>query len=690
MNKTRSDDNRPYILGVSASHNGAACIIRGDEIIVAIQEERLTRVKRKRVIAGKPSLAIQYCLDSANIEVSDLDMIVVCVQGSTEDPRQNAALNPQFKHRRSNVPILYAPHHLCHAISAYATSGFSYSDILVIDGIGSPQSDLIVEEKKLVENNQVLWESLSCYETDGNKIEPLIKHMSISLDFNVRGEISDSKLHEHPTKSPIPIVNRKQPSKQPQLTSLSISSLGSMFEAVSLIIFGERLQAGKVMGLAAYGNPTIPIEEFLDWENGVITYKDVFEARFKQHEFWPMHTNDFQDLACSVQHALEYAVLKQIDFLRQRTNGKHLCYAGGVALNTLLNERIIRESGYEKIHIIPAAEDSGTAIGAAYHGLRQLTGTYHSKPILSDGLGHDYSKQNMVRSLPGVQYHEGSLIEAIDKVVEQLCAGNTGAWFQGGAELGPRALGQRSMICDPRTQKAKDNLNMKVKKREAFRPFAPIVLAEHVQDWFDFGDSDPHSPFMLRVASVRPHVKNLIPAVVHIDGSARVQTVTKENGLLYNLLQHFYAATGVPVLLNTSLNVAGEPIVETPNDAWRCLYTTPLSFGMIDQQLVLKKDIDHSLLDFIPNKRLNRFVINKEMLNQNPAGTVSIFADTPWGELESTVSIQHLFILNTIDGKRSGLDIMRHLQQDPLNARHREVMLDTFRALHQFHAIEFT
>jgi carbamoyltransferase len=689
MNKPCSGGNRSYILGVSASHNGGACLIRGDEIIVAIQEERLTRVKRKRVLASEPSLAIQYCLDSANIEISDLDMIVVCVQGNTQDPRQNASLNPQFEHRRNSAPIVYAPHHLCHAISAYATSGFSDSDILVIDGIGSPQSDLTVEERKLTANDKKLWEGLSYYRIDGEQIEPLIKHMSRSLDFNKKIKVNDSKFYEQSTKPLIPTVHRPQPSKQTQLTSLSITSLGSMFEAVSLIIFGERLQAGKVMGLAAYGNPTISIEEFLNWENGVITYTDAFESRFKQHKFWPMHTSCFQDLACSVQHALEYAVLKQIEFLRHRTNGKNLCYAGGVALNTLLNERIIRESGYDKVHIIPAAEDSGTAIGAAYYGLQKLSNTYHTKPILTDSLGHDYSNGNMAKSLPGVEYYEGSLIEALDKVVDLLCAGNIGAWFQGGAELGPRALGQRSMICDPRTQNAKDNLNHKVKKREAFRPFAPIVLAEHAQDWFDFGDSDPQSPFMLRVAQVRPHVKDLIPAVVHVDGSARVQTVTKENGLLYVLLQHFYVATGVPILLNTSLNVAGEPIVETPKDAWRCLYTTPLSFGMIDQQLIIKNNNSQSLLDFIPNKIINHFIINKESANPHSAGSVSVFADTPWGELKSTISIHHLYILNAIDGKRSGVDIMRGFKQDPLDKQNKETMLDTLRTLHQFHAINF-
>lgn len=690
---TRSESHnikkQPFVLGISASHNGGACLLRGNDIVVAIQEERLTRVKRKRVYASEPALAIQYCLSSAKIDVSDLDLIVICVQGSTQHPRQDALLNPQLKNKRDDVDIIYVSHHLCHAISAYATSGFSDSDLLVIDGIGSPYADLPDNERKLVPTKQNYWEGLSCYHAHDQGIKPVIKHMWRSTE--LRRPSTNTALVGTSSEKGLVRITRNNPSMLTHLSSVSIGSLGSMFEAVSLIIFGERLQAGKVMGLAAYGTATIPVHDFLLWEDGKIIYTSTFAARFKEHEIWPKHEREHQNLAASVQQALEYAVLKQIDFLRQRTQATRLCYAGGVALNTLLNERIIRESGYEQVFIIPAAEDSGTAIGAAYYGMWQLVDEQSTKALQIDSLGHHYSEQEVISSLkmlPGIHSLNNSP-DGLDSVVEKLCNGNVGGWFQGGSELGPRALGQRSMICDPRTQKAKDDLNNQVKKREAFRPFAPIVLAEHAQNWFDFGDTDAHSPFMLRVANIFPHAKDHIPAVMHIDGSARVQTVTEENGLIYPLLQRFYAATGVPILLNTSLNVAGEPIVETPEDTWRCLQTTPLTFCMIGQQLILKKDNSQCLLDFIPLKTISRYAIEKQSNASQSLLAANIWAETPWGELRSKISIHHLYVLNEVDGKRTGLQIMQGLRKAPDNLEHRQNMLSVLAVLHQFHAIRF-
>ncbi len=687
--------HRPYILGISASHNGGACLLHGDDILVAIQEERLTRIKRDRVYASKPSLAIQYCLSSANIEVTELDLIVVCVPGQIKHASQDASLNPQLKNKRDDVEIIYAPHHLCHAISAFATSGFSRSDLLVIDGIGSPQTDLPENEVRLTQGKDDYWEGLSSYRVEDNQIIPLTKHMSHSPEVASPEEWDETigPLKTYTTTTGLIRVGRELDSHNARISAVTIGSLGSMFEAVSLIIFGERLQAGKVMGLAAYGKPTIPVEEFLDWSDGKITYTSTFTTRFTQHRIWPENASEHQDLACSVQLALEYAVLKQVEFLRQTSRGTHLCYAGGVALNTLLNERIIRESGYEKVYIIPAAEDSGTALGAAFFGLRQLVGAFPRNALSTDNLGHNYSEQEVacsIDSLPATHFIGNCVKDRLDKVVEELCDGSIVAWFQGGAELGPRALGQRSMLCDPRTVAAKNYLNLQVKKREAFRPFAPIVLAKHALDWFDFGESEPLSPFMLRVAEALPRAKELIPAVVHFDGSARVQTVTKENGLLYPLLKRFYAKTGVPVLLNTSLNVAGEPIVETPRDVWRCLYSTPIYLCMIDQQLMVKNNISKSLLDFTATATITRYTIDKPGNKIQNSLSVNIWANSPWGELESKISIHHFFILNAQDGKRSGLQIMHDMQQDPNNPEHRQSMLDALRVLHQFHAIRFS
>ena len=704
MPLTRSKSEAPLILGVSASHNGGACLIHGANIIVAIQEERLTRVKRKRIRGSEPSLAIQYCLNSAQIKLSDVDLIVVCVQGCSKNSVQDASLNVQLQSKRDDVEIIYVPHHLSHAISAYATSGYSSSDILVIDGVGSPTIDLLQTERKLAPKGKDYWENLSCYQASGMHIEPLIKHMHQCSEMTAARKTLGIKTSIKAASQAI----LSRPSQANNLNSADLSnacsrirvgSLGLMFEAASLIIFGEQMQAGKVMGLAAYGEATIPIEEFLSWDDGQISYTKRFISHFAGYSKWPDHITDYQNLASSVQRALEYATLKQIAFLRERTQGKNLCYAGGVALNTLLNERIIRESGYQQVHIIPAAEDSGAAIGAAYYGLMRLGETFSTSRLTTDRFGHHYSQDQVCESLsrlPGIQcLSAGNQTEQhalLDNVVQHLCAGEVGGWFQGGSELGPRALGQRSMLCDARSGSAKDYLNNHVKRRESFRPFAPIVLQEHAAEWFDFGDTEASSPFMLRVADVLPRAKKKIPAVMHVDGTARVQTVSPENGLVYDLLQIFYQATAVPILLNTSLNVAGEPIVETPEDAWRCLQSTPLTFCMLENTLLVKENSQQTLLDFYPHSVIKRYTIEKHSTgNDRPDKVpgVSISADTPWGELQSTISIPSFHLLQLMGGQRNGWDLIHYLNKDSKNQSNQLAMIKTIQTLHQYYAIQF-
>lgn len=700
----RSKSENPLILGISASHNGAACLIRGTEIIVAIQEERLTRVKRKRIRGSESSLAVQYCLDSAQVKVSDLDLIVVCVQGCAKNRIQDASLNAQLQNKRGDVEIIYAPHHLCHAISAYATSGFSSSDILVIDGLGSPKIDLIEAEQALAPAGKNYWETLSCYQARGMHIEPLMKHMCQFREPVVKTKPTHFKgMLKTLSLNCLNILDKTTKldtasfsDTYPQIT---IGSLGSMFEAASLIIFGERLQAGKVMGLAAYGKATIPIDEFLTWHDGQICYTNRFMSRFADYPKWPKNAREYQNLASSVQRALEYAALKQITFLRERTQGTNLCYAGGVALNTLLNERIIRESGYQHVSIIPAAEDSGTAIGAAYYGLMQLGRAFYTSRLTTDSLGHHYSQNEVIESLsrlPGLQRfsatNQPEQIDLLNQVIERLCAGEVGGWFQGGSELGPRALGQRSLLCDARSHSARDYLNNHVKQRESFRPFAPIVLQEHAAEWFDFGDTQPSSPFMLRVADVLPHAREKIPAVTHVDGTARVQTVSPENGHLFHLLQAFHQATGVPILLNTSLNVAGEPIVETPEDAWRCLQTTPLTFCMIEKTLLVKDNPRQTLLDFYPRSVIKRFIIEQNStsaVKADKARVVSIWSDTPWGELHSTISVPCFHLLQLMDGQRNSWDLLHNLNEGGQDQSNQQTMLTTMQTLHQYYAIQF-
>src|SRR6185369_15684150 len=288
--------------------------------------------------------------------------------------------------------------------------------------------------------------------------------------------------------------------------------------------------------------------------------------------------------------ALEDALLYLAGRIRGLSRSDNLCYAGGVALNSVANERIIRESGFSNVYIMPAAEDSGTAIGAAYHGLWQLTKHNSQRPLFHDAPGRTYSAADITIALNGsADIRVIRSTDVISDAVELICDGKIVGWFDGGSELGPRALGQRSILCDPRRRDGKEILNRRVKMREAFRPFAPAVLLEEAVNWFEFGDTTPESPFMLRVVPVNEEKKEKVPAIVHVDGTGRVQTLTRENNSrFYELVKKFQDKTGVPMLLNTSFNRMGQPIIETPADAIECLLNTGLDCCVFEDRIVFK------------------------------------------------------------------------------------------------------
>ena len=311
---------------------------------------------------------------------------------------------------------------------------------------------------------------------------------------------------------------------------------------------------------------------------------------FRQSDRWPKCRNEYKALARSVQAALEDALLYLVRHIRGLCKSENLCYAGGVALNSVANERILRESGFKNVYIMPAAEDSGTAIGAAYHGLWQLTKHNSQRPLLHDAPGRTYSSADVSAAVdkhPNVRVFRSSNV--ISDAVELLCDGKIIGWFDGGSELGPRALGQRSILCDPRRPDGKDTLNARVKMRESFRPFAPAVLLEEAAKWFNFNGTTHESPFMLRVVEVKPAKQNDVPAIVHVDGTGRLQTLTREhNGRFYELVKAFNGQTGVPMLLNTSFNRMGQPIIETPGDAIECLLNTGLDCCVFEDRIVFK------------------------------------------------------------------------------------------------------
>ncbi len=558
-------NNSPWVLGISASHNGAVCLMHGSEIVVSIQEERLLRRKRWKIAGAQHTLALDYCFDYAGIKPRDLSMVVISSPMSVRTTLNNLRLNSYLQVELNKIETVTIPHHFAHAVGAFATSGFAESAVLVVDGLGSTSTELRPDElETIVSGFKEGWEMISIYSAAGTELRSLEKHVIDGFDwYNYNG-----------------------------VGMPWFRSLGSIFSSSAEQIFGESLDAGKVMGLAPYGKPSIPSEEFFEIINGEFVFYDKVPARFRHEERWPLHQAEYKDLACSAQLALEQALLYLVQRVSDLCPSQNLCYAGGVALNSVANEKMIQVSRFKHPYLMPAAEDSGPAIGAAYYGVWQLTQKNERRRLVHDAVGREYSAAEIRKTIaetPAVEIVDSD--DVIADTVALLCQGNNIGWFQGKSELGPRALGQRSIICDPRRAEAKDLLNSKVKHREAFRPFAPVVLLEEAANWFDWGTGAGDSPHMLRVAKFHPEKLGVVPAVEHVDGTGRVQTVTKENnGRFYELVAKFHEQTGVPIILNTSFNVMGVPIVETPEDALFCLLSTGLDYCVLGDTIVKKRE----------------------------------------------------------------------------------------------------
>lgn len=642
--KSSAGKPTPWILGISASHNGSVCLLRGDEIVAAIQEERLVRVKRRSIKGAAPCLSINYCLDYAGIRPSDLDMIVLCVQGRARSREQDIRLNPQLQVLLHGVPTLTISHHMGHAVSAFATSGFEESAVLVADGVGSPYEDFSPDEQaRVVGRNEDGWESISLYHAKGTTITAVEKHL-------VKG---DEWLGRRKSSMP------------------TFGSLGGMYSAVATQIFGDPMDgAGQVMGLAPFGEAVFPAGDFFDVVDGQFLFSDKVPAQFQHNRRWPECEAQYVNLARSVQEALEEAILYLAGRLRAAVPSENICYAGGVALNCVTNERLIRESGFKRLFIIPAAEDSGAAVGAAFYGLWQLDPRNTRFRLVCDSLGREYDQASIDRSIeksPAVAVPK-SCRDVLDETVERLCQGQFAGWFQGGSELGPRALGQRSILADPRSPDAKATLNDRIKFRAAFRPFAPSVLYEEADKLFEYDDSEMESPFMLRICRFRPHARERVPAVVHIDGTGRIHTVRKDaNSKLHELLKRFYERTGVPILLNTSFNISGEPIVETPEDALWCLLYTNLDFLVLGDRIVTKEQGFNSILDLCPHITATGCSIELQITDGRltdllPADKRASFeVSTPWGGTHQSLPDYVINVLRFIDGESDGWTILKRM-----------------------------
>lgn len=575
-----------WTLGISLSHNGSACLLHNDKLVVAIQEERLTRTKRHALTAGSYMHCVPYCLAAAGIDLAEIDIIALACLSLDGRAINNLKNNPQFATINEHVSIFQFPHHQSHAAYSVATSAVSNAAVLVVDGQGTSLQTWSKDEKKALtkgeyEIGKEYFEVASIYYFQQGQFTPLFKQAASAVHKNTH----------------------------------SIHGLGAMYEKASRTIFGDQQQNGKVMGLASLGSPTLPIDTFhTSSADGSLTFscpKSVFDLEKINSSQWSglgFKSNEAQNLAASVQAALEHGMLHYADLAKSLTNEGTLVLGGGVALNGVANERLLRELNFEQVFFPPAVEDSGNAIGAAYLAVWEKQGWRQPERQQRDSVGRCYSDEDIKQSvkLNPFVICEPILDSKIEQAVERLCNNQILGWFQEGSELGPRALGNRSILSDARPTNAKMRLNVRVKHREMYRPFAPIVLESEAENWFDLTSMQgkpvaSNSPFMTRVVPINKDKLSIIPGAAHVDGTGRFQTVSEANGAIFDLLTAFYEKTGVPILINTSFNLAGEPIVESPADACFDLIATDIDALICENYLITRRQgVEHGILDYLP------------------------------------------------------------------------------------------
>lgn len=528
------------MLGIAASHNGAVCLMHGHRIVAAIQEERLTREKYAPLVPARGFRGLDYVLGSAGIGAGDLDLVVLCPLQPPSSPFNDLSRHPALASR----PRMTVPHHLGHAAAAYGCSGHAEATVLVIDAMGSRVDDLGEAERQAIAGPAAGREVVSIYRAHGVELTAVEKHVAVHPDV----ELGDD---HRPRMFPF-------------------SSLGFMYQTIAEQIFGSWHDSGKLMGLAAHGNATTPVADFFSIDAGRLRFADLVPQRFRHRDRWPERRGEYADLAASTQAALEIGLDAFVNRAAAHGGGGNLCFAGGVALNILANERLLHRSGrFADVFVLPAAEDCGTAVGAACLGVWQLMGERRPLRVPDDFLGRPYG--------------DGAPAHA-EHVAELLAAGALVGWFEGGAEFGPRALGHRSILADPRRSDTKPRLD-RIKQREAFRPYAPAILEEQAARWFDLEATSQTSPLMLRAPRFRPGCETRVPAVVHVDRTGRVQTVPRGTGGLRRVIEAFDAVTGVPLVLNTSFNTRGQPMVETPEEAVAVFRAMDLDACVVDGRI---------------------------------------------------------------------------------------------------------
>ncbi len=565
-----------YSLGINLSHDRSACLMGPGGRVVAIAEERLDKLKHScvpdswgRWFVTVPVQSVNYCLNSFGIGFEDLDAVVFCnavvVDGPTLRNLTVADCVWQLPWcPRAKVAVMN--HHLAHAYSAFFPSGFEESAVLVIDKGGS----VITHHRNGSVPPVPLLERASVYRATPSGLTLLKKVIDRATAFYV-----------------------------------NCNSLGAIYELATTFIGYSAFDAGKTMGLAPYGTPRHAehMKSFVqltpDGYNAEWLIQSVVEAlipNFAESQFGPRGnspsepTQNDRDVARAAQEVVEEVVCHLANLATERAESKRLCFAGGIALNSVANTRVRRQCRLEDMYVQPASADDGTALGAAVYGWRDVLGLTLERPPATTALGRHYSAQEVYGTIYAHPRHGVDFVAqrdvALGRVASLVAEGRIVGWFDGGSEFGPRALGHRSILADPRRRDMKDLLNARVKHREGFRPYAASVLLERAPDWFEINFD---SPYMLFVVNVRPEARSSIPAVTHVDGTCRVQTVRRDREAnYYDLIAAFHEATGVPLILNTSFNVNRQPIVESPLDALDCFLNTRIDHLYLQGYLLSK------------------------------------------------------------------------------------------------------
>ncbi len=549
-----------YVLGITSyGHDSAAALLHDGRLVCAVEEERFAR---KKHTGEFPARAIQACLAAARIRADQVDAVGFYWNPWAQIPRRGMHLVRYFPDSlallslklntvssrwsipgkirdflgKPSLPVHMVEHHLAHAASAFHVSPFDEAAILSIDGTGEWTTTLYAHGK-------------------GNDIRKL-KEVYFP------------------------------------------NTLGDLYTAVCVYLgFMPCSGEGKVMGLAAYGDPNPwyePMREMvrLKGEGDYVldTRNFLFHVKGEQEWYSPRMVQVFgpprrpeapiekrhEDIAAALQRVLEECVMDLVGYLKRATGSDRLCLAGGVALNSVMNGRILREGPFREVSVQPAANDAGASLGAALYVYHCIHGGARGYVLDSAHLGPEHSEDEMLKAAgaSGLPAQEMPVEDLVPRVAEALAQGKIVGWFRGRAEFGPRALGARSILADPRRKEMKDILNFRVKHREPFRPFAPAIPLDRCADYFERGYP---SPFMLLVYQVLAHRREEVPSITHVDGTARVQTVDKRiDPVFHSLVDEFGRRTGTPVILNTSFNVRGEPIVNSPEQAVACFLGTDL------------------------------------------------------------------------------------------------------------------